>query len=507
MQILKYLLLAVFAVSVMACSSNHNSHGHSHDVIGGHAPHHDHSQDDVMLSYTLYAADLELFVEFPPLVAGQISPFAAHITQLSNYTPVSDGQLTVSLIRDNRGIRHTVDTPSSPGIFRPALQPREAGSYKLVFDYKSEGKNTTFEIDDITVYADAHDAAHASTGADGNDEITFLKEQAWKTDFKVEEIIPTTFYSIIHTSARVKSTPQSEITLNAQASGAVILQAVLGQSVKRGELLAVVSATGIDNNINILLAESRIALEKSRADYIRTKPLAQNQAISQKDFLEILSRYRQDSLRYNQIAIMVSDRGMKITSPIEGFVSNIRVSNGSFLEEGSPVITVKNDRGLLIEAYVNKSDHRRVRDIFDANFVLAGNDKAITLSEINGRVLANNPFVNEEMTRIPITFSGENNGLLMPGMFVEAFLKTGKKDNTIVVPLSSVIEQQGLHYVFVQTGGETFVKRQVNLAYNDGFHTEVLSGLVSGERVVTRGAIQLKLASMAGSLPLHGHTH
>jgi len=36
---------------------------------------------------------------------------------------------------------------------------------------------------------------------------------------------------------------------------------------------------------------------------------------------------------------------------------------------------------------------------------------------------------------------------------------------------------------------------------------EVVSGLKAGDRIVTTGAYQVKLAAMAGDLPIHGHTH
>ena len=95
----------------------------------------------------------------------------------------------------------------------------------------------------------------------------------------------------------------------------------------------------------------------------------------------------------------------------------------------------------------------------------------------------------------------------MSGMFLEAFLKTGKKDKALVVPLTSIIEEQGQYFVFVQTGGESFVKRQVELANSDGIHTEITKGLSNGERIVAVGAYQVKLASLAGDLPIHGHAH
>jgi membrane fusion protein, heavy metal efflux system len=502
MKTIFYISTIITTLLFVACS-NKSEVGHTHE----HDGHNDHGHETGTLSYTLFSDDYELFVEFPALAVGQTSSFAAHFTKLSSYKPVSEGQLTVSIEQGGKAIRHTVDAPSSPGIFRAALQPKEAGTYQLTFELESPSGNARFVIPDTEVYAHMDEAVHAIEEEENVDAINYSKEQAWKTDFATQEIMPKAFYSVIHTSAKVKGQSQSMVTLNALASGQVNLISVIGQSVKKGEILAAIASAGLENNLNMKLKESKIAFEKSKEDYKRTKPLVDRQAISQKDFLETESKYRQDSLRYYQLAEQVSDQGLSIRAPIDGYVSNINVNNGQFVEVGSPVMAVSGQNHILIEAYVNQSDFQKVGGIFDANFSFTGNKETISLDGISGKIASKNAFVIENSTRIPVTFSAQNNGKLMPGMFLEAFLKTGRKDNALVIPISAVIEEQGQYFVFVQTGGKSFVKREVKLANNDGIHTEITSGLSEGERIVTAGAYQIKLAAMAGDLPLHGHTH
>ncbi|MGV8830207.1 MAG: efflux RND transporter periplasmic adaptor subunit [Breznakibacter sp.] len=502
-----YLSLLVITTIFSACNSNQNSGGHTHDTVGGHQEHDDHGNEAGTLSYTLFSNDYELFVEFPPLTIGQTSTFAAHFTRLNTYKPVSEGTLTVSIVKGNKGIRHSVNSPSSPGIFRPALQPLETGTYRLIFELVSQTGNVIFEIPQVQVYANAQEAANASRETANGDEISYLKEQAWKADFATQEVSLKPFYSVIHTSAKVSGQPQSSVIVNSPAEGQITLFAVVGQSVKKGGLLAVVAGSGIENNINTTLTERKISFEKSRSDFLRTQPLAANQAVSQKDFLQIEAQYKQDSLRYYQLANQVSQNGLKITSPIDGFISQVSASNGQFVNNGAVVYNVGGKSKMLIEAFVNQADFLKVDGIFDANFSFSDWKESITLSELNGKVSSNNAFVSENNTRIPVTFSVLNNGKLMPGMFLETYLKTGKKENALVVPLSSIIEEQGQYFVFVQTGGESFLKRQIEITNTDGIYTEIASGLAVGERIVSKGAYQIKLAAMAGDLPLHGHTH
>jgi multidrug efflux pump subunit AcrA (membrane-fusion protein) len=183
------------------------------------------------------------------------------------------------------------------------------------------------------------------------------------------------------------------------------------------------------------------------------------------------------------------------------------LQNGEFTETGTPVIQITNKDELLIEAFINQSDYQLVEGIFGANFRNSSNNKVLTLAELNGKVKSANAFVNENISRIPVIFSVQNNGLIMPGMFLEAFIMTNKKDNALVLPLSAIIEEQGRYFVFVEVAGESFIKREVTLKGNDGVSVEIAEGLKVGERVVTKGTQPIKLSSMAAGLPLHGHTH
>lgn len=508
MKTIKYISIIFFVAFLASCNSNENADGHAHDAADGEAQSHDgHEHEAVTISHTFFSDDFELFVEFPALIAGQTSAFAAHFTRLNNYKPVKQGKLTVSIVKDGKGLRHQVEAPASPGIFRPSLQPKEPGTYKMFFELESDSNKVSFEIPNVKVYANPDEAAHANSQEENGEAITFLKEQAWKTKFATQTVSREAFYSVIRTSAKVKNQPRAETTVNAQAEGTINLMAVLGEPVSKGDILAVVSGSGIKNNLSRKLKESKIAFEKSKSDFNRTKPLAKEQIISQKDFLEVKSRYRQDSLRYHQLESRISQNGMKIIAPTDGFVKEIKATNGSFVKNGSPVVSLANQSQILIEAYVNQSDYKKVPEIFDAHFSSSEMENPVTLNDIQGKVVSKTPFVQGDKTRIPVLFSGKNNGQFMPGMFLEAYLKTGSKEDALVVPLSAIIEEQGQHFVFVQTGGESFEKRQVKPANNDGMRTEIKAGLKPDERIVTQGAYQIKLASMAGELPLHGHTH
>ena len=69
-------------------------------------------------------------------------------------------------------------------------------------------------------------------------------------------------------------------------------------------------------------------------------------------------------------------------------------------------------------------------------------------------------------------------------------------------------EEDGLSVAYVQIGGEAFERRALTLGPGDGEWTIVESGVRNGERVVTVGAYQVKLASLnTSAISDHGHPH
>jgi RND family efflux transporter MFP subunit len=507
-------ILILLSLSVITafwgCNNSNNSHGHSHDVINAHDTSnqpHDHGDEGIMLSYTLFQDNYELFVEFPVMVIGQKSVFAAHFTDLSTFKPLEDGKLTVSMVQGNKGIRHKVEQPFKPGIFNPALLPKSAGTYDLTFELDADAQKHKFLIRGVQVYENVDKANNFEVEAGGHDEVVFLKEQAWKTDFETKEIIPQEFYTVITTSAVVKADPESKITHNAPIKGSVNLYKVTGESVKTGDLLAVIKDDAVIDNLASKLTESKITYENSRVEYDRSVPLLEKQLISKKDFLEIASKFRRDSLAYFQRLYNIPAQGLRLTAQIDGYVSAIHIENGQFVDLGGSILTISNNSRLLIEAKVNQSDLSIVNGIHDANFKFGKSDEVIQLSDLNGKILTKNAFVSEATNRIPVIFSITGHDKIVPGMYIEAFIKSSPIKDAIVIPVTAVIEEQGLHYVFVQSGGESYEKRTIHIGGDDGKEIQVLGGLLKGERIVTKGAYHIKLASLAGDLPLHGHTH
>jgi multidrug efflux pump subunit AcrA (membrane-fusion protein) len=95
----------------------------------------------------------------------------------------------------------------------------------------------------------------------------------------------------------------------------------------------------------------------------------------------------------------------------------------------------------------------------------------------------------------------------IPGTFADVVMRHGEGRQALVIPESALLERYGTYEVAVQTGGEQFTLRPIQLGERGAGEVEVLSGLDAGDLVVTDGAYTVRMISMKGSTPAHGHTH
>lgn len=463
------------------------------------------------LSYTLYTDKTELFVEFKPLVTGYTSKFATHVTILGEeFKPSTTGNVTVSLIIDDKGIKNVADAPSSPGIYRLALQPKYAGTGKLVFDITTPDYKDQIVIENVQVYPDLKTAKsnEPEQGPTGN-EISYLKEQAWKVEFANAEVNPSLFHNVIHTSGQIVSAPGDESVVAAQADGLLKYansNIVVGAAVKRGQPLFTLAGGGITNNIDAAVKTARAEYKKSKTDYERASELIKDQLISKKEYEEIKLQYQSAETRLNTLSGNYGTSGKTIAAPISGYITNIAISEGQYVSAGQTLVTISQNRKIMLHAEVPQRELDNIQGIQSANFITQGG-KLYSTTKMNGRIVSIGKNITKNSAMIPVIFEMDNTEGLITGSVVEVYLLSNVIENALVIPVTALIEEQGKFYAYVQTAGESFEKRELVLSANNGEEVQVLEGVKFGERVVTKGAYQIKLATASGTMPAHGHEH
>ncbi len=499
----KVIISFVFIAALLASCKNNNQKPGDETQTG---------TESEPLAYTLYTDKSELFVEFIPLIVGKTSKFAAHFTKLGeNFKAVTEGSVSVSLVGNKKQPVNKTDSPSSPGIFRLSLKPENAGTYQLVFDIQTKDFSDKITIDNIIVYPDTKTSLADQQEETIEEEIVYLKEQAWKIEFANMEVKRQPFAEIIKTTGQILPAHGDEVIITAKSKGIISFgnnKKLIGSSVNSGETLFTISGSGLtEDNLDTKYKEAKANYEKNKTDFERAKELVKDTIISQKDFLGIKLRYENAQTAFNTIANNYTIGGQKITSPIQGFIKNLMVSEGQYVEIGQPIARVSQNRKLILIAEVPQKHFSKLNSISSANFKTAYDSKIHSSDSLNGKLISYGKNTNDNAYYIPINFEIDNKGEIIPGSFIEVFLKTNVIKAALVIPYSALIEEQGNYFAYVQTSGEGFQKRELKLGINDGMNVQVLSGIKENERVVIKGGYQIKLATMSGKMPEHGHEH
>lgn len=505
---LKTLSLLIMTVFYFGCGEHtHESEEHHHEAN----------------SVTLWTDSTELFMEYPPLVVGKEAAFAVHLSNMKNFTPITEGSLELSFTERNSGkqINFESDSPSHPGIFRPVVTMNDPGIYQLVLRLNSKQVFDILTIDDVIVYNDTASIPHEDEQASGEEEISFLKEQQWKIEFKTEPATLQKLSSSISAVGELVPKPQMHAEVPAPVNGIILSDQSnvipsIGSWVKKGTVLAVISPpanTGsgfIDIRNEYLLAKS---------EFERAERLLERKSIPEKKYEEIKLRYEAKKASYEVIEKQIDLSSLEkdknngihlhLIAPIDGYLEEIHFHIGENISAGQILFTVSNPARIILKANVPVSKINLVQNSKDASFKVEGFEEEFQVSKLNGGLVSIGNIVNEQSRTVPIYFEVSNpDNKLKIGMFVQANIKIGGQLDVLAIPNSSIFEENGQYYAYVHLEGETFAKRLLKIGLKDKGYTEIVEGIKQGERVVTVGGYQVKLASMSTSVPTgHGHEH
>ena len=484
------------ACVLVACHHHPGTQEHHHDA--GH--------------YTAYTEHYELYAEAEPFIVGQEASLLLHVTRLSDFKPVGDAAL--SLLLDGKPVDAHAHAEETPGIYHVALTPQTAGHchLTLVVRHPYATDTATLHLDVFDSHEEMHrhggdhhhgDEAHA-------DGIRFTKEQSWQVDFATAVIQPQPFDAVIRTSAQILPSQGDERVVTAKSSGIVMFaqsNMVDGAAVQAGQRVCTIESGDMaDNNMAVRLQQASAAYEEARATYERQQKLAQDRIVSQTELDRSRSRYEEAKALYESLNRNSNGRGTHVVAPIGGYVREISVRNGSYVEAGQPLMVISQNRDLMIRAEVPPRYYPQLQHVNTAHFALR--DSVYTLEELDGSLVGYGRSTESESMLIPVTFRVRNRAGWVPGTFLTAYILSASDSRSLVVPNGGIVEEMGNYFVFVQQTPECFEKRLVTLGVTDGVRTVVTSGLSDGERVVTRGAALVKLAQSTAALDPHaGHVH
>jgi cobalt-zinc-cadmium efflux system membrane fusion protein len=317
--------------------------------------------------------------------------------------------------------------------------------------------------------------------------------------------------------------PQSLVTISVPYGGTIKQTDLLqGMKVSKGQVIAVLEHPDyIQLQQDYLDAGSK--LKYMELELKRQEELQKGNVNSAKVYQQTVSDYESLKNNVNGLEIKLSmlninsdqirqngiQRQIKLLAPISGYVTEVNVNVGSYINQNEIICKIVDTRHLHAELTVFEKDITSLKIGQKVRFNLnnENTERTATIFLIGREIVA------DRTIRVHCHLDKEDQNLL-PGMYLEAYIETQSK-GVPVISTKAVVQSEGKNYVFVSKGkqieeGKTiyvFEKREVSVGIkNNGFmEITFLKGSDGNEEIVTEGAYDL--LSKMGVQEEEGHSH
>lgn len=363
---------------------------------------------------------------------------------------------------------------------------------------------------------DAHGGEKKDEHAEGKEELTLTSDEALRAGVKVEEIKSQLTGESIVVTATIRPDQERLARVAPRIEGRVTSATVkLGEHVRAGQTLATLDSVAV-GEAHAAWVHAQSELRISEADFNRAQALDRDEIIPRKDFLRAQSdrdkaaaalRAAADRLRLlggqatAGSASSASVSGFAVTAPFAGTVIEKKLTLGDLASPSEPLFTVADLSRVWILADLPEASLAKVRVGAKASVSVAAYPGEVFRGTV-GHISAT---LSKESRTVGARIEVANvDGRLKPEMFATATIEaSGKQREAISLPDAAIVLMAGQPTVFVFEQG-AYEARLVEPGERMAGRTLLISGLTSGEQVVTSGAYALKARLLKSQLG-HGH--
>lgn len=466
----------------------------------------------------------ELFMEYPALVAGVKSRFAVHFTSLQTFKAQKSGKVEVILKSKDGSIDvFTATAPSRPGIFGLDVLPKKTGGYEMAVALSAADVEDLHELGVVRVYTDAKAVVHEDEPS-GEETVAFLKEQQWALDFATEVVKDRPAREVIRVPAEIAPRVGGEAEVAAPFSGRLASSEVppIGTTVQKGQVLATIVSLASSPSelpaLELAKTEAEAALqlarkERQRAERLLSAGAGPARRVDEARFAEqtaqariaaAAARLAQYQASREASGYLATAQPFLLRAPITGLIADTHGTSGSNVESGTVLFKIVDADTVYVSAIVPESEFPRIAQFREAELEVPGGSATRRLN----RLVSVGRLVDPNTRTFRVIYQASNaDRSLAIGQAVFARLLGPAGTPQPAVPVSAVVDDGGRPVVFIQFGGEAFIRRPVKLGQAEGGFVQIAEGIKPGDRVVSRGAYLIRLSAMSNQIPAHGHVH
>lgn len=255
------------------------------------------------------------------------------------------------------------------------------------------------------------------------------------------------------------------------------------------------------------LARQRAAMETSRLNLQRTKPLTAKNALSQKDLDDATGSFESSAASVEQAKAQLATAQLNlsyctITSPITGITSAAQQQNGAYISlMNSQLTTVALLSPMWVNFSISENEMQSYRNQIAKKQIIPPRDEHYEVDIImvdgslfphKGRITFASPSYNAQTGTFLLRTTVNNpNGILRPNQYVRARIKGSIRPNAVVIPQRAVQQGAKGHFVWVITREGKADYRPVVVGEWHGNDWFINEGLRAGEQVVVDGGMTL----------------
>jgi membrane fusion protein (multidrug efflux system) len=263
-----------------------------------------------------------------------------------------------------------------------------------------------------------------------------------------------------------------------------------GRKVQEGEVLVALDTKQERAQLEAAEAQRDLA----DLNYERMKGLRRKGVVAQAEYDRAEAEAKQAKARVAEIAATIERK--TIRAPFSGLLGIREINLGEYLRGGDPVVPLQSLHPIYVNFSVPQQVVGELRVGAEVEVSIEGAESAE-----KGKITAVNSIIDEATRNLEIQATFDNtDGMLRPGMFVEARVTVGEGSSLIALPSSSVSYAPYGDSVFIvedieAPNGQTYrgLRQQfVTLGPSRGDQVAILSGVSSGEEVVSSGVFKLR---------------
>lgn len=333
--------------------------------------------------------------------------------------------------------------------------------------------------------------------AGDKNELTLSESQIQLANIKTMEIAAGSFATSKVLNGRLVTNPELTDVISSRYAGRIdrLFVRETGRSIAKGQpVLQVYSEELQTLQQDYLLQVKQSAAFPNEKIYATLKDAAKN-----KLRLYGYSNAQIESLgKANKISPLVT-----VYAGASGVVTEVSVSEGQYISEGSPILRLENLNQLWVEADVYPNEVGSIKIGTPVKVSVNGFpelEQTVKISFIS-------PQIDPATQIVKVRGQIQSKGQLQSGMQATVLLPTVKVSNAVALPLDAVIRDASGTHVWIKTGKDTFAPKMVTTGEENASQVIITSGLENVKEVVISGAYLLssEYVLKKGSNPMEGH--